>query len=131
VSAADGRRLLYWDDEVDGATPLIHALGVSLGKRRGQPRDHVRRGVPAVDRLMLIDVLQLRSATNPSGGAVLASHASWAICRMCGRPLGTRDFFGHGFVWPEGAAHYVVAHQVWTPECDEMLAAIRRERRTT
>jgi hypothetical protein len=59
------------------------------------------------------------------------SYMGWADCRMCGRRLGTRDFFGDGFVWPEMADHYVLDHKVWTPECDEMLAAVRREFRTT
>jgi len=36
---------------------------------------------------------------------------------------------GHGFVWPEKADHYVLVDDVWTAECDEMLAAIRRIRR--
>ena len=75
--------------------------------------------------------LQLRSVTNPTGGAVLMSYLGWADCRICGARLGTRDFYGNGFVWPERADHYLVAHQVWTPECDEMLAVVRRLRRAT
>lgn len=33
------------------------------------------------------------------------------------------------FVRPEKADHYVLIHKVWTKECDEMLAAVRRARR--
>lgn len=129
MSGDAGRQLLYWDDEVDDVMPLVHALGVALGQRRGQPKDHVRHDVRASDRLTLVSALQIRSAANPSGGAVLATHAGWADCRLCGRHLGTRDFFGYGFIWPERADHYVLIHKVWTKECDEMLAAVRRERR--
>lgn len=59
------------------------------------------------------------------------SYLGWANCRICGERLGTRDLFGNGFVWPEGANHYVLIHKVWTKECDEMLAAIRRARRAS
>jgi len=125
--------LLFWDDPIagEGLQPLLDALGIALGHKRGQPRDHVRHDVPPVDRLELMRALQPRSVTNPSGGDVLMAYMGWADCRICGKRLGTRDFHGHGFVWPELADHYIVHHQVWTPECAEMLAAVRRSRRRT
>jgi len=121
-----GKKLLFWDDEIagEGLQPLIDAIGISLGHKRGQPRDHVRHDIPPVDRLELI-----RALTNPTGGEVLMGYMGWADCRICGKRLGTRDFGGYGFVWPELADHYVVAHKVWTPECSELLAAVRRSRR--
>lgn len=126
VSGA-GRRLLFWDDQAGELQPLLDFLGVVPGGRRhGQPRDHVRRDVPRASREELARALQLQSPTNPTGGDVLMSYLGWADCRMCSERLGTRDFFGHGFVWPEKADHYVLRHSVWTPECDEMLAAVRR-----
>jgi hypothetical protein len=128
---AAGKRLLFWDEEIagEGLQPLLDALGVSLGQKRGQPRDHVRHDIDPIDRVELIRALQLRSVTNPTGGDVLMSYMGWADCRICGKRLGTRDFFGHGFVWPEKADHYLTSHKVWTPECDEMLAAVRRSHR--
>jgi len=126
---AAGKRILFWDDEVGGGLqPLLDMLGVVPGGRRyGQPRDHVRSDVPWTDRSVLARALQLRSPMNQIGGDVLMSYLGWADCRICGERLGTRDFFGHG--WPEKADHYVLSHKIWTAECDEMLAAIRRARK--
>jgi len=130
---AAGKPLLFWDEKVDGGLGhLLDFFGVVPGGRKhGQPKDHVRSDVPRPDREELARALQLRSATNPTGGDVLMGYMGWAACRICGDRLGTRDLFGYGFVWPEKADHYVLIHQVWTKECDEMLAAIRRTRRTT
>ena len=121
-----GKRLLFWDEQAGELQPLLDLLGVVPGGRRyGQPKDHVRRDVPRVDREELARALQLRSPANPNGGDVLMSYMGWADCRMCGEKLGTRDFFGNGFVWPDKAEHYVLVHGVWTRECTEMLAAAR------
>jgi hypothetical protein len=125
-----GKRLLFWDEQAGELQPLLDVLGVVPGGRKyGQPRDHVRRDVPAADRNDLARALQLRTTANPTGGDVMMSYMGWADCRICGQRLGTRDFFGHGFVWPEMADHYVIVHSVWTKECAEMLAAVRREGR--
>lgn len=126
-----GIPLLFWDEKVEGGLgTLLDFLGVVPGgKKYGQPRDHVRPDVPRVDREELARALQLRSVENPTGGDVLMSYMGWADCRICGERLGTRDLFGHGFVWPEKAEHYVLRHKVWTKECDAMLAAVRRARR--
>jgi hypothetical protein len=45
----------------------------------------------------------------------------WASCRICGANLGSRDLTAFGFVWPEKAEHYIVAHDVWTPECTQLF----------
>ena len=66
--------------------------------------------MPRADREELARVLQR--------GDVGTAYMGWADCRICGRQLGTRDFFGYGFLWPEKAEHYVLEHDVWTPECD-------------
>ena len=126
-----GKRLLFWDEQANGLfQPLLDLLGIVPGGRRGnQPHDHVRHDVPWKDREELGQALQLRSAMNPTGGDARMRYFGFAICRICNAQLGTRDFFGHGFVWPEGANHYVINHKVWTPECDEMLAAVRQVRR--
>ncbi len=122
-----GKRLLFWDDLHGNLQPLLDLLGIVPGGRKyGQPRDHIRSDVSRVDREELACALQIRSAANPIGGDVHMGYMGWADCRICGDRLGTRDFFGHGFVWPELADHYVLKHDVWTKECDEMLAAVRR-----
>lgn len=126
-----GKRILFWDERAGGELqPLLDMLGVVPGGRKhGQPKDHVRRDVPWEDREEVARALQLRSTMNPIGGDVLMGYFGWADCRMCGERLGTRDLFGHGFVWPEKADHYILNHHVWTPGCDELLAAVRRARR--
>jgi hypothetical protein len=96
------------------------------GRKYGQPKDHVRHDVPWEDRETVAKALQLRTTMNPIGGDILMSYMGWADCRMCKERLGTRDFFGHGFVWPEKADHYVRVHRVWTKECDDLLTAVRR-----
>ena len=124
-----GKRLLFWDDLHGELQPLLDLLGVVPGGRKyGQPKDHVRRDVPRADRETLARALQLRSPANPTGGDVLMGYMGWADCRICGDRLGTRDFFRYGFVWPERADHYVLAHDVWTKECAELLAALRGSR---
>ena len=45
----------------------------------------------------------------------------WAECRLCGAQLGSMDLTRFGYVWPEKAEHYVVEHDVWTPECSAIL----------
>lgn len=128
-----GKPLLFWDDLAGELQPLLNLLGVVPGGQKyGQPRDHIRRDVPRTDREELARALQLRSRTNPMGADVLMGYMGWADCRICGKQLGTRDVFGHGFVWPEMSDHYVLVHNVWTDECTDMLAAIRNtQRRTT
>ena len=120
------KRILFWDDEVGGPLqPLLETLGM-FGRRNGQPKDHVRSDVPWSDRSELARALQIRAPAGLLGGDILLSYMGWANCRMCGQRLGTRDLFGYGFVWPELADHYIIDHKVWTPECDEMLAVVRR-----
>lgn len=126
-----GKRILFWDEQAGELQPLLDMLGVKLrgNERLGQPKDHVRLDVPWEDREEVAKALQLRSTMNPTGGDVLMGYLGWADCRICGERLGTRDCFGYGFVWPEKAEHYVLNHHVWTPGCDELLAAVRQTRR--
>lgn len=126
-----GKRLLFWDDLVGGELqPLLDFFDVVPGgKRYGQPREHVFRNITREAREEVGRALQLRSPTNPIGGGVLMGYMGWADCRICGDRLGTRDFFGHGFVWPEKADHYVLEHDVWTPECAELHGVLQRAKR--
>jgi len=125
-----GKRLLFWDELAGELQPLLDLLNVVPGGRKhGQPKDHIRDDVPWADREELGRALQLRTTMNPMGGDVLMGYMGRANCRICDEELGSRDLFGYGFVWPEKADHYVLVHKVWTQECGEMLAAVRRARR--
>jgi hypothetical protein len=127
---AQEKRLLFWDEPNEGLLGVVTRIFgvVTEARTRGQPRDHVRDDVPRIEREELARALQLRSPQNPTGGNVLTSYLGWADCRICGARLGTRDFFGHGFVWPEKADHYVLVHKVWTGECTDLLMELRHTR---
>lgn len=118
----DGEKILFWSDEpkdwvhrlVQGAFESIlgeYAIG------EGNPRDHVHADIPAVDRKALALAL--------TNGKVGISYMGWADCRICGTRLGTSDLYGWGFIWPAKAEHYVLHHNVWTPGCAKLLAAVR------
>jgi hypothetical protein len=114
-------RLLFWDEQLPGGgfqKLLDFFNGMSGRPRRGQPRDHVRRDIARADRDTLAAALR--------AGSVHMRFLGWADCRICGAKLGTKDLEGHGFVWPEKAEHYVLEHDVWTRECSELLAVLRR-----
>jgi hypothetical protein len=114
-----GTPLLFWDEQAGELQPLLDMLGVVPGGRRyGQPKEHVRRDIPRATREELARALQ-------RGDALMAYKGS-ANCQICGEQLGSQDLFGHGFVWPEKAEHYVLVHDVWTKECAVLLAALRR-----
>ncbi|WP_127502582.1 hypothetical protein [Actinoplanes solisilvae] len=59
-----------------------------------------------------------------SGTAVVAA-AGFSVCRVCGDDNGSTELTdGEHFVWPEGLAHYVEAHDVRLP--DEVVAVAAR-----
>ena len=117
-----GTALLFWDEQAGELQPLLDMLGVVPGGRRyGQPKDHVRSEVPRAAREELAGALQ--------HGNVLKTYRGCATCRICGERLGSQDLFGYGFVWPLKAEHYVLVHDVWTKECDALLAALRQSAR--
>jgi hypothetical protein len=93
------RRMLYW--------------GRASGER---PHDHIRSDVPEVSRRSVAFILQNGKDAHPSTQAM-----GWASCRICGANLGSRDLTAFGFVWPEKAEHYILAHGVWTPGCTILL----------
>lgn len=105
-SPPDLRRMMYW--------------GRSAGAR---PQDHVRDDVPAVQRRSVAFILQNGKDAHPSVGTM-----GWASCRICGANLGSRDLTAFGFVWPEKAEHYIVAHGVWTPDCTGLLQRVLAHR---
>ena len=117
-----GTPLLFWDEQAGELQPLLDMLGVVPGGRRyGQPKDHVRHDVPRQAREELAGTLEQ--------GNVLMTYRGSAACRICGARLGSQDLFAHGFVWPQKAEHYVLVHDVWTKECDALLATLRQAAR--
>lgn len=98
------RRMLYWGD--------------ALGER---PHDHVQHAVPDEQRRSVAFVLAHGKDAHPQTQAM-----GWADCRICGTKLGSRDMTAFGFVWPEKAEHYLLAHHVWTLECAELLQEVLR-----
>lgn len=78
-----------------------------------RPEDHQHPEVPWDRRTAAAAILERPAQTIP--------YLGWAECRLCGKRLGSRDFLDRGFVWPEGAEHYVLYHEVWTPGLDALL----------
>lgn len=106
-------------DLFDAATAFLDLL-VSAVKKKAlhlQPQDFVNASIPRKDRIDLARALVR--------GEVDESYIGYAECRICGERLGTADLVGWGFLWPEKAEHYILEHDVWTPECDRLLAAVR------
>lgn len=57
------------------------------------------------------------------GGTVFVAAAGKSLCRICGQINGSAELTdGVRFVWPEGLAHYVEAHNVRLPA--EVTAAM-------
>jgi len=95
------RRILFW--------------GMLRGER---PQDFVRTDISAERRSALAAVL--------SAGTIAIAYLGFANCRICHSRLGTCDLGAFGFVWPQQAEHYILAHQVWTPDCDRLEMIARR-----
>lgn len=128
---APGKRILFWNERTFAPmgvafSQLLSVLGV---KPRGEPQEFIRHDIVWGDREALAMALSLGGPSNPRGGSVLESYFGFAECRLCGERLGTRDLFGYGYIWPERAEHYILNHKVWTPDCTEMLQAVRRAAR--
>lgn len=99
---------------VDGIFAL--ALGIMPPN---EPKHHVRPAIDPVDRKALAFAL--------ANGKKALSYMGHAQCRICGAELGCADLYGWGYIWPEGAEHYILEHEVWTPDCTRFLAAVRRD----
>ena len=54
-------------------------------------------------------------------GSRVIRYRGAARCRICGRLLGSSSMVGFGFVWPEGAEHYVSEHGVWMEVLDTLV----------
>jgi hypothetical protein len=121
--------LLYWGPKITHRDPsgrladpvgviaeLFVAAMIGLPINR-QPQHCVNKSITKADRAELARAL--------SRGTAVASYTGWANCRICDVQLGTKDLTGWGFIWPERAEHYITEHEVWTPECSRLLAAVR------
>jgi hypothetical protein len=106
-------------DLIDATGALVELFfSVVTGKVLNfQPKDCVNTKIARADREALARAL--------AGGEVLEEYVGYADCRICGVKLGNQDLMGWGFMWPERAEHYILEHEVWTPDCVRLLAAIR------
>jgi hypothetical protein len=48
-------------------------------------------------------------------GLVARAYLGKSVCRLCGKPVGALELSDGVFIWPEGLAHYLDAHQVRLP----------------
>ena len=117
-----GPKLAQRDNEgrfIDGMGVLVDLFFAAVTKHlpNVQPQNCVNPHIPRADREALANAL--------ASGTVTMSYLGWADCRICGVQLGTRDLTGWGFLWPEKAEHYILEHDVWTPGCERLLAAVR------
>lgn len=103
--------------DVTGVLVELFFAAVTRKVQNIQPQDRVNTTIARADRVALAHAL--------AHGEVLESYLGWADCRICGVQLGTKDLMGWGFMWPEKAEHYILEHDIWTPDCTRLLAAIR------
>lgn len=120
VVDARGRRILFWaDSPTDGIGAIVGLFTtIFTGSPPRRPEQHVTPYVPLRKRQQVAKLL--------AAGQPIESYLGHAHCRMCGVELGYRDFAGYGFIWPEKAEHYLLEHGVWTPECEMLYAAARK-----
>lgn len=111
------KKVLYWGEVVDEKQGgfLSRATARVFNKYLGlQPQMCVTQGIPRGLRQRLAKILASGTPGDPEYG-----HAA---CRICGAELGNKDLYGYGFQWPEKAEHYILVHDVWTADCDRVLA---------
>ena len=48
-------------------------------------------------------------------GIVARAYLGKSICRICGQAVGSLELSDGVYVWPEGLAHYIDAHEVRLP----------------
>ena len=91
------------------------------GTKEGtRPVDFVDVPVDANRRDAVLKFLQ--------GGREINHAKGSAYCRICSVQLGSCDRQSKDgrFSWPDKAGHYIVAHNIWTPGCDELYRAEMR-----
>ncbi|MBB5803089.1 hypothetical protein F4560_002857 [Saccharothrix ecbatanensis] len=103
---------------MNATTRTLRLIGYWLGPEApGWP--DVRTFVdPSLD-----SALRDRAVAYLRGGSVFVAAAGTSLCRICGQINGSAELTdGVRFVWPEGLAHYVEAHNVRLPA--EVTAAM-------
>jgi hypothetical protein len=108
----------WHDGAVNATTRTLRLIGYWLGPEApGWP--DVRTFVdPSLD-----SALRDRTVAYLRGGSVFVAAAGTSLCRICGQINGSAELTdGVRFVWPEGLAHYVEAHNVRLPA--EVTAAM-------
>ena len=83
--------------------------------REYQPRDFQKKTLVQPNEVIDRVIAHLRN------GRKHEAYKGTAKCRVCQMPLGSTDQTDGTFIWPEQTEHYIIAHQVWTPE-HELLA---------
>lgn len=71
------------------------------------PSRFVDPGWDPDEREMIADYLQR--------GIVARAYLGKSTCRICGQPAGSLELCDGDYLWPEGLAHYVEAHDVRLP----------------
>ena len=66
-----------------------------------------RSGVGLVERYV--------TALYLSSGTIARTCMGYATCRVCGRANGSMELSDGIYIWPEGLAHYLEAHDVRLP----------------
>lgn len=131
------KRILFWTELPDSSMDAIDAQVKRL-EAKSQTLGALARGVWASlqgtgtvgrdPRHWVTD--KVPRGIREEVGKVLAqgnrgiAYMGRAKCRICDRDLGNADLYGFGFVWPEKAEHYILDHDVWTPECNDLYMAI-------
>jgi hypothetical protein len=121
-----GQLILFWKEEYPAITAAKKAGGFLAAAgfmaeqldRRPRPQDRIDTTIPRERREAVAKIL--------AAGNIGMAYMGFAECRICGVRLGTRDFYGHGFVWPEKAEHYVLEHDVWVPELNDLIYRARK-----
>jgi hypothetical protein len=90
------RKIMYWSNAY---TPSTYSNAL----------------IPYSKKMRAIEVLK--------AGVIAERYMGYARCRICDVRLGALDLTSHGFVWPQRAEHYIEAHNVWTPDLDDLLTA--------
>ncbi len=99
-------KLLYWSDDY-------------------RPQDFINK--PHPDASKVVAILQNYDRRKGWKGS--------ARCRICDERLGSNCYINNDFQWPQGAEHYILKHNLWTPEFDKLLEKLdgnsgKRTRRT-
>lgn len=117
--------ILFWGTGIDSTEDIKRDPGAAfvglftalVGLPGIQPKNCVRKNISQADRDELAKALV--------AGSTIESYFGYANCRICGLELGCKDLGGWGFMWPDKAEHYILVHDVWTPGCSRLLAAVR------